>query len=63
MATRKKTTAPDPGKRELIKGKENLLIEKEKRYQREDRKPQVEKLTTLKETKKRPAAKAKLKKK
>ncbi|MFM7078313.1 MAG: hypothetical protein ACKOYC_00830 [Bacteroidota bacterium] len=38
---------------EFISRSENLLIEKEKRYQREDRRPQVEKLTTLKESKKR----------
>lgn len=41
---------------ELIAAKENLLIEKEKRFQeplRKMRKPQVEKLTTLKESRKK----------
>jgi len=38
---------------DFISHAENLLIEKEKRYQRTIRGPQVEKLTTLKETKKR----------
>jgi hypothetical protein len=50
---------------ELIAGKESLLIEKEKRYQTElkkNRRPQVEKLTALKETKKKAAPKAKAKK-
>ncbi len=50
---------------EMIAGKENLLIEKEKRYQTElkkMRRPQVEKLTALKETKKKAAPKVKAKK-
>jgi hypothetical protein len=50
---------------EMISGQENLLIEKEKRYQTElkkMRRPQVEGLTTIKETKKKPAAKPKAKK-
>ena len=50
---------------EMIAGKENLLIDKEKRYQTElkkMRRPQVEKLTTLKETKKQAATKVKAKK-
>lgn len=38
---------------DFISHAENLLIEKEKRYQRTILGPQVEKLTTLKETKKR----------
>jgi hypothetical protein len=40
--------------REYIKAEENFLIEKEKRYQRKNRRPQEEYLTTLKETKKPP---------
>ncbi len=51
---------------EMIKGAENLLIEKEKRYQttlKKNRRPQVEKLTTLKETKKKAAPKLVVKKK
>ena len=50
---------------EMISGQENLLIEKEKRYQTElkkMRRPQVEKLTALKEPKKKAAAKVKAKK-
>lgn len=38
--------------REYIKAEENFKIEQEKRFQRKDRRPQVEKLTLLKETKK-----------
>jgi hypothetical protein len=38
---------------DFISNAENLLIEKEKRYQRIVRGPQVEKLTMLKESKKR----------
>jgi hypothetical protein len=56
-------SGPEAGKRDMIKGKENLLIEKEKRYQREVRGPQVEKQTLLKETKKKPAPKVVAKKK
>ena len=37
----------------LTKSKENLLIEKEKRYQRKVKGPQVENQTQLKETKKK----------
>lgn len=51
---------------ELIKNTEGLLIEKEKRYQTElkkMRRPQVEKLTQLKETKKKAAPKVSIKKK
>ncbi|HMT28637.1 MAG TPA: hypothetical protein PKD91_05090 [Bacteroidia bacterium] len=61
--TRTKKTLADL---EMIKGAENLLIEKEKRYQselRKARRPQVEKLTLLKETKKKPAPKVSSKKK
>ena len=42
---------------EMIAAQENLLIDKEKRYQTElkkRRRPQVEKLTLLKEPKKQP---------
>lgn len=45
---------------EIVAAAENLLIEKEKRFQeplRKMRKPQVEKLTTLKETRKKPQPK------
>lgn len=53
MATKtKRKTTKNKSDLEFISRSENLLIEKEKRYQREDRRPQVEKLTTLKETKK-----------
>ncbi len=53
MATKtKRKTTKTKSDLEFISRSENLLIEKEKRYQREDRRPQVEKLTTLKETKK-----------
>jgi hypothetical protein len=53
MATKtKRKTTKTKSDIEFISRSENLLIEKEKRYQREDRRPQVEKLTTLKETKK-----------
>ncbi|MFN9596608.1 MAG: hypothetical protein ACK560_07450 [Bacteroidota bacterium] len=38
---------------DFISNTENLLIEKEKRYQRTVMRPQVEKLTMLKESKKR----------
>ncbi|MCU0368438.1 MAG: hypothetical protein MUF39_06375 [Cyclobacteriaceae bacterium] len=38
--------------REYIKAEENLKIEQEKRYQRKDKRAQVENLTLLKETKK-----------
>lgn len=38
--------------REYIKAEENLKIEQEKRYQKKDKRAQVEKLTLLKETKK-----------
>jgi len=51
---------------EMIKGAENLLIEKEKRYQttlKKNRRPQVEKLTMLRETKKKAAPKLVVKKK
>ena len=53
MATKtKRKTTKTKSDIEFISRSENLLIEKEKRYQREDRRPQVEKLTTLKEAKK-----------
>ena len=58
-----KTTKADL---EFISGKENLLIEKEKRYQTElkkNRRPQVEKQTQLKEIKKQPGSKQSSKKK
>lgn len=51
---------------EMIKGAESLVIDKEKRYQttlKKNRRPQVEKLTTLKETKKKAAPKVAVKKK
>ncbi|HEX5001195.1 MAG TPA: hypothetical protein VFW78_01760 [Bacteroidia bacterium] len=51
------------GKSEMIKGKENLLIEKEKRYQKKIRKPQVEKQTLLHESKKKAATRPVAKKK
>ncbi len=38
--------------REFVKAEENLKIESEKRFQRKMKRPQVEKLTLLKETKK-----------
>jgi hypothetical protein len=38
--------------REYIKAEENLKIEKEKRFQRKDKRLQVEQQTLLKETKK-----------
>jgi hypothetical protein len=38
--------------REYIKAEENLKIEQEKRYQRRDKRQQVEQLTLLKENKK-----------
>lgn len=63
MATKKKAKSIDPGKKQMIKGKESLLIEKEKRYQREVRGPQVEQQTLLKETKKKPMSKVTAKKK
>jgi len=47
----------------MIKGKENLLIEKEKRFQQKVRRPQVEKQTLLKESKKKAAPKPVAKKK
>jgi hypothetical protein len=37
---------------EYIKAEENFKIEQEKRFQRKDKRAQVEKLTLLKETKK-----------
>ncbi|MFN5324309.1 MAG: hypothetical protein ACK5C5_05270 [Bacteroidota bacterium] len=49
----KKRTTKTKSDLEFISNSENLLIEKEKRYQRTIRGPQVEKLTTLKETRKR----------
>lgn len=49
----KRKTTKTKSDLEFISHAENLLIEKEKRYQRTVRGPQVEKLTTLKETKKR----------
>jgi hypothetical protein len=45
--------------REEIKAEENLKINSEKRYQRKDKRAQVEKLTLLKETKKTKASKPK----
>ena len=47
--------------REYIKAEENLKIDKEKRYQHEDRRQQVEQLTLLKETKKPKGGKEKKK--
>lgn len=38
--------------REYIKAEENLKIDKEKRYQRKDKRKQVEQLTLLKDEKK-----------
>jgi len=62
--TLKKTQKKDKvGKSEMIKGKENLLIEKEKRFQQKVRRPQVEKQTLLKESKKKAAPKPVAKKK
>jgi len=57
MTSKKKSTAPVITKADLdmIKNSENLLIDKEKRYQRKDLKPQVEQQTQLRESKK-PAA-------
>jgi len=59
MAKHSKSGKPVKSKAdlEMIKGKENLLIEKEKRYQRVNLGPQVENQTTLKETKKKKAPK------
>jgi hypothetical protein len=59
MSTKTKKKQPAKGKADLefISNAENLLIEKEKRYQRKQPRAQVENLTTLKETKK-PKAKA-----
>lgn len=45
--------------REEIKAAENLKIDKEKRYQRKDKRAQVENLTQLKETKKPKASERK----
>jgi hypothetical protein len=62
----KKKTGTTKADLEIKARKENLLIEKEKRYQvelKKMRRPQVEKLTTLKEKKKTPLSKVKLKKK
>ena len=54
MSTKtKRKTTKTKSDLEFISNAENLLIEKEKRYQRTVRGPQVEKLTTLRETKKR----------
>ena len=53
----------DKDDKRLKSSKENLLIEKEKRYQRKVKGPQVENQTTLKETKKQAAPKPKAKKK
>ena len=66
MNSKKRKTAPRKTKAdlEMIVGAENLLIEKEKRYQTElkkMRRPQVEGLTTIKETKKKPASKTAVK--
>ncbi len=38
--------------KDFIKAAENFTIEEEKKFQRKDKKPQVEQLTQLKETKK-----------
>lgn len=43
--------------REYIKAEENLKIDQEKRYQRKDKRAQVEGLTTIKKDKKTKAAK------
>lgn len=55
MATRKNAAGKSKSKAdlEILKSSENFLIEKEKRYQKKVRRPQVENLTTLKETKKK----------
>jgi hypothetical protein len=45
--------------REYIKAEENLKIEQEKRYQRKDKRLQVEQLTLYKEEKKPKAGKEK----
>jgi hypothetical protein len=63
LKKKSQASSPDTGKRELIKGKENLLIDKEKRYQKKIKGPQVENQTMLKETKKKPAPKVSAKKK
>lgn len=59
MATKKTTSGRKQTKPEIefLKSSENLLIEKEKRYQKKLKRPQVENLTMLKETKKKAAAK------
>jgi hypothetical protein len=43
--------------REYIKAEENLKIDQEKRYQRKDKRAQVEGLTTIKKDKKAKEAK------
>ncbi len=66
MATQKKASGKIQNKAdiEILKSSENFLIEKEKRYQRKVKGPQVENQTTLRETKKKKASvKAPLKKK
>ncbi len=68
MSGKKRKTIPKTTKAdlEMISGSENLLIEKEKRFQsilKKSRRPQVEKLTTLKETRKKPAPKVSVKSK
>jgi len=45
--------------REFIKAEENLKIDQEKRYQRKDKRAQVEGLTTIKKDKKAKVAKEK----
>jgi hypothetical protein len=53
----KRKTGKTKADLEIIAGQENLLIDKEKRYQTQlekSRRPQVEKLTQLKETRKKP---------
>jgi len=51
MAPAKKSASKTD--KRLTSSKENLLIEKEKRYQRKVKGPQVEQQTQLKETKKK----------
>jgi hypothetical protein len=65
MATKKKTSGIKKSKAdiEMLKSSENFLIEKEKRYQKKVRGPQVEQQTVLKETKKPAAGKKAAKKK
>lgn len=58
MATKKKAPGRKQSKAdiEMLKSTENFLIEKEKRYQKKIKGPQVEQQTILRETKKKKAA-------